>query len=185
MSKDKKRLICGGLAWTEDKDMKRLNELSKEGWMLSGFSYLSYELKKEEPKEYIYCMDSQKVENKEEYIELFKDGGWEYIFNYGDMYFYKALPGTKAIYSDKASLSEKYSYIATQMKNVILMLAALTLALIPISMIGETYIKVKLIKDILKWIIILSPACIIPLSVCYLTLKNKYKRIAGNLDSIK
>lgn len=187
MSKDKnkKRMICGGLAWTEDRDMKRLNELSKEGWMLSGFSYLSYELKKEEPKEYIYCMDSQKVENKEEYIQLFKDGGWEYILNYGDMYFYRALPGTKAIYSDKTSLAEKYSYIATQIRNIVIVLIAVVLALTPIAMIGETKIKIKLIKDIIEWAIIISAACAIPLSVCYLTLKRKYKMIAGNSHNIK
>lgn len=181
MSKDKRRMICAGLAWSEDRDMNKLNEFSKEGWMLSGFSYLSYELKKEEPKEYIYCMDSQKVENREEYIELFKDVGWECICNYEDIYFFKALPGTKGIYNDKRSLSEKYNYISIQMRNIVITLIAVVLALIPISMIGESKIKIKLIKDIIEWVIIISGAFIIPLSICYLRLKIKFKKLSVKL----
>ena len=181
MGKDKKRLICGGLAWSEDKDMKKLNELSKKGWMLSGFSYLSYELKKEEPREYIYCIDSQKVENREEYIDLFKDGGWEYVCNYGDIYFYRALPGTKEIYSDKASLSEKYSYIGNQMKNVIIVLVAIAMGLIPILMIGDSYIKLNFIKEILEFIIIISLAFSLSFTVCYLTIKYKVKKLSNKV----
>ena len=181
MGKDKKRLICGGLAWSEDRDMKKLNELSKEGWMLSGFSYLSYELKKEEPREYIYCIDSQKVENREEYIDLFKDGGWEYVCNYGDIYFYRALPGTKEIYSDKASLSEKYSYIGNQMKNVIIVLVAIAMGLIPILMIGDSYIKLNFIKEILEFIIIISLAFSLSFTVCYLTIKYKVKKLSNKV----
>ena len=178
MGKNKKRLICGGLAWSEDRDIKKLNKLSKEGWMLSGFSYLSYELKKEEPKEYIYCIDSQKVENRDEYIELFKDGGWEYVCNYGDIYFYRSLPGTKEIYSDKASLAEKYSYMGNQMKNLVIILIALATVLISIVMIGENYIKWNFIKSILEFGIIVSLAFILPFTVCYLTIKNKVKKLS-------
>ena len=51
MSRDKKIVMCGGFAFSEEKDMKKLSKLAKKGWILDSFKNLSYQLKKSKPQQ--------------------------------------------------------------------------------------------------------------------------------------
>lgn len=109
MAKNIKYIPSGGLLLSEEKDMKKLSKLAKEGWILDSFEKLSYKLKRSEVEDIEYCIDYNEVKDDwNEYISLFENSDWNYICSYEGWHFFKAPKGTQPIYSDKESLSLKY-----------------------------------------------------------------------------
>lgn len=107
--KNKKYVVCGGLAFTEQKDMEKLSKLASEGWIFTKFANLGYYLEKGEPEDIIYSTDVN--ENKEglaEYFEMFEKSGWKYVCSYDSIHFFKAMRGTKPIYTDRNTEVDKY-----------------------------------------------------------------------------
>ena len=77
---NKKYVMVGGLAFSEEKDMDKLKKYAKEGWMLEGIAFgLFYKFKKDEPKDIDYNLDYQS-EADEEYFSIFLDAGWMRVF---------------------------------------------------------------------------------------------------------
>lgn len=70
-----------------------LSEMHEKGWKLTKVSFLGlYHFEKCEPAKVSYRLDYNKegVENKAEYVQMFSDCGWEYMFDYvGYSYFRK------------------------------------------------------------------------------------------------
>lgn len=96
--------------WEAEKEQDYLREMHKSGWKLvkvEGFCVYLFE--KCEPEDVIYQLDYNKdgIENKEEYVKMFDDCGWEYMQDYmGYSYFRKAAAeaeGTEEIFSDNSS----------------------------------------------------------------------------------
>lgn len=93
------------------KEEKYLREQHKKGWEFVAVNFLClYHFKKCEPKDVIYQLDynPDSVTQKESYIQMFRDCGWEYLQNYvGYSYFRKAaseMNGTEEeIFCDDAS----------------------------------------------------------------------------------
>lgn len=93
------------------KEEQYLREQHKNGWAfveVNGFC--QYHFKRCEPKDMVYQLDynPDSTSQKEEYIQMFKDCGWEYLQNYvGYSYFRKAaseMDGTEEeIFCDDAS----------------------------------------------------------------------------------
>lgn len=109
MSKDRKIVMSRGLAFKEDKDMQKLSDLAKEGWILDSFKYLSYYLKKSEPQDLIYCYDfNNDKEDLQSYFQIFEDSGWELVCSYDSYHFFKAPSGTVPIYTDEYTRNLKY-----------------------------------------------------------------------------
>lgn len=118
MGKDRKFIFCGGLAFTEEMDMKKLSYLAKEGWILDSFKYSSYQLKKSEPEDVIYCVDHNDDKNDlDSYFEIFKDSDWEHICSSDSFHFFKAKTGTAPIYTDSDTLNLKYKRIYNASKK--------------------------------------------------------------------
>lgn len=99
--------------WDEDKEANWLREMSNNGWHLTKASFFKYTFKSGVPKDYVYqfdfSMDAHK--NKEEYFEIFKSGGFEFISNLGGWYYFRKEYNeneVNEIYTDKKSLKEKY-----------------------------------------------------------------------------
>ena len=71
-----------------------LREQHKSGWEFVNVNFIGlYHFKKCEPKDVIYQLDynPESVTQKEEYIQMFRDCGWEYLQNFfGYSYFRKA-----------------------------------------------------------------------------------------------
>ena len=86
-----------------------LREQHRNGLELTRFTGLScYHFKKCEPKDVVYRLDYCGAENgeKEEYIRMFRDYGWEYLFDrFGWSYFRKEASEDEdvEIFSDNAS----------------------------------------------------------------------------------
>ncbi len=70
-------------ALQEEYEAKWLAEMSLEGWHLIKYSPFRYTFEKGQPKEYVYKFDYQtQLKDKESYIQIFEDAGWEYILEY-------------------------------------------------------------------------------------------------------
>ena len=110
-----KYIPSGGLAFYEEKEMKKLSKYAKEGWMLEKFAGLGYMLRKGESKNIEYSLDYQK-EADEEYFAFFEAAGWSHVCSVGnEIHIFSAPTGTKPIYSDKPTTVEKYEREKKQM----------------------------------------------------------------------
>ena len=88
MEKKNRYILNMGLAFDEDRAMKKLSQRAKEGWILEEMSLFRYKLVKGQPKEIVYSMDYKElVENDNEYFELFQSSGWEHMCSYGALSF--------------------------------------------------------------------------------------------------
>ena len=121
MSKDKKTVMCGGFAFSEERDMKKLSKLAKKGWILHSFKNLSYQLKKSEPQDLIYCVDyKDKKEDLDTYFDIFEDSEWKHVCSYDCYHFFKAPTGTAPIYTDTETRDTKYKWIYKEINKTIL-----------------------------------------------------------------
>ena len=131
MAKNIKYVPSGGLVLSEEKDMKKLSKLAKEGWILESFEKLSYKLRKGKPEDVIYCVDyNEDKDDLEEYLSLFENSEWKYVCSSDGYYFFKAPKGTKPIYTDKETLNLKYEKQYKLMKKALIGTVTLILACI-------------------------------------------------------
>ncbi|MEK4760899.1 DUF2812 domain-containing protein [Viridibacillus sp. FSL E2-0187] len=109
-----KYMMSGGLAFSEQKDMQKLQKNAQKGWHLSSFATLGYNLEKKEPEDVQYSIDYRKLEKveEEEYFELFSTAGWTHVCSSYEMHIFKASPNIKPIYTDVESNIDKIERLA-------------------------------------------------------------------------
>ena len=156
----KKYVTSDGLAFSEEKDMKKLSELAKEGWILDKFAPFGYWLKKGEPKQIMYSVDDQ-LEADEDYFSYFEAAGWTHICSAGNqIHIFCAPEGTKPLYTDQGSLLERYKREKRQMGRYALPLFILTLVFHLISLqnwLPEIIGTVSMILGSLTLILLVFP----------------------------
>lgn len=94
-----------------DKEAEYLQQQRKAGWKLTAIKgFGMYHFEECEPEDVVYQLDYNKegLENKEEYIQMFCDCGWEYLMEYvGYSYFCKPksemADGEEEIFCDDQS----------------------------------------------------------------------------------
>ena len=98
-----KYITSGGLAFSENKDMEKLRRYSLKGWHVSDFKFMGYTLEKGVSSDYVYSVDyrSLKAEEEEEYFDFFSSAGWSHVASEADIHLFRAIPGTKPIYTDR------------------------------------------------------------------------------------
>jgi hypothetical protein len=102
MKKENKYIMNMGLAFDEDRAMKKLSRMAKEGWILKEMSLSRYKLVKGKPKEIVYSMDYKELSKDDnEYFEVFQSSGWEHMCSFGAYHFFSAPPETVPIYTEK------------------------------------------------------------------------------------
>jgi len=83
-----------------DKEQEYLREMHRHGWALAKVVFPGlYYFEECEPKDVIYQLDynTDAEKNKEEYTQLFRDCGWEYVLTFvGYHYFKKGVEDMKA-----------------------------------------------------------------------------------------
>lgn len=103
--------------WDDDKEEIWLREKANEGWHLSKVGLInSYEFQRKERQDLIYRIDYKDGYNLklDEYIQIFKDSGWEHIGEMsGRHYFRTPMRGEDEpeIYTDNESKITKYQSI--------------------------------------------------------------------------
>ena len=114
MTKSNVRKFKWFWAWQDEAEEAWMREMSNEGWHLSGIGFPTiYKFKSGEPKDYVYRLDyrSHWKMDKEDYLQLFRDSGWEYIEEMAGWHYFRKLarPGEELeIYTDAESKIGKY-----------------------------------------------------------------------------
>lgn len=109
MSKDKKTVIKWFSPFRYDKEQEYLAKMHAKGWKLKEIEgKIFYHFEKCEPEEVVYQMDYSYGDiDDEEYIQLFADCGWKYVYDRGCFtYFYKPvskMEGKEEIFCDLQS----------------------------------------------------------------------------------
>lgn len=176
---NKNRYIMNmGLAFDEERAMKKLSQRAKEGWILKEMSLLRYKLVKGQPKEIVYSMDYKKLgENTEEYFELFQSSGWEHMCSYGDFHFFSALPETVPLYTEKENYLSKYESSNSGYKKVAIISVAMLIVVTLIELLLGSKIEVTIVKNILVIIGIILVAIAVPSLMVSVAYYLKEKRI--------
>ncbi|WP_298843207.1 DUF2812 domain-containing protein [Clostridium sp.] len=107
MEKKNRYILNMGLAFDEDRVMRKLSQTAKEGWILEGMSLIKYKLVKGQARDIVYSMDYKDLgtEDNMEYFEIFQSSGWEHVCSYGPFHFFCASPEIFPIYTEMVSIS--------------------------------------------------------------------------------
>lgn len=176
-------VLSGGLAFTEEKDMRKLSQWAEKGWLLESFAFLGYTLRKAEPQSLQYSMDIQDLNkaDREDYYDMFRAGGWEPVCSSGDtIHIFKAKPGTKPIHSDNDTLYEKYRGGAKPLKSMYIVLALVAVASWIIQYTSKVLAWSAVISNIFIAICAMSAVLIVPVLMTYGAFLWRSRRIRQN-----
>ena len=106
--------------WQDNKEEAWLEQMSKQGMHLKRADlFAQYEFIQGQPQDYTYRLDFQdslKPKNKDAYIRLFTDSGWEHLCQMGGWQYFRKLVQTgesSEIYTDTESKIQKYNRFMT------------------------------------------------------------------------
>lgn len=149
------------------KEENYLREQHKNGWEFINVTFIGlYHFKKCEPQDVIYQLDynPESITQKDEYIQMFRDCGWEYLQNFfGYSYFRKPaseMDGAEEIFCDDASRLDMMKRVFKQRMTPLLCIFFLVI-------IPQIYIQSHVNHILMGFLyIIWSIPCII-YSVCH------------------
>ena len=110
MSKDKKHVFKCYSIFQYEKEQEYLSQMHAKGWNLTkvkmpGILYFE----KCEPEEVVYQLDYNQggTENKEEYVKMFEDCGWEHVLDFAEYCYFRKpvskMQGKEEIFCDDDS----------------------------------------------------------------------------------
>lgn len=110
MEKTTKKVIKYFSICDYEKEQDYLREMHRSGWKLVSVSgFCVYKFEKCIPEDVIYQLDynQEGLANKDEYVKMFTDCGWEYIQDYVDFSYFRKpaaqTDGAEEIFCDEAS----------------------------------------------------------------------------------
>ena len=127
--KDTRRVFRALWPWNDEKEERWLAAQARSGWHLRSIGFLGgYVLERGEAAEIAYRLDVHRGRSKdrEEYLGLFRDAGWEHVGSRGSWhYFRKAVVDGKVpeIYTDPESRIGKYQRVVALLAPMLLILA--------------------------------------------------------------
>ena len=178
MEKKNRYILNMGLAFDEDRIMKKLSRMAKEGWILEGMSLIRYKLIKGQPRDLVYSMDCKDLgTDADEYFELFQSSGWEYVCSYGPFHFFCASPETVPIYTEKENYLNKYKSSKEGCKKAANISILLLIILVLIEFLLGSKIEGKAIKNIMGIISIILVIIGVPSLMVSVAYSIKEKRV--------
>jgi hypothetical protein len=101
------------MPWQDQREERWLAEQARSGWQLRAVHLLGYTLERVQPAEVAYRLDflPRRGHDREEYLGLFQDAGWEYVGKRGFWQFFRkpVLDGVvPQIYTDPQSRIAMY-----------------------------------------------------------------------------
>lgn len=107
---EKKKVFKFFTVMDYEKEQEYLRRMHNEGWKLTKVTgFCMYHFEKCEPEDVVYQLDynQEGIEQKAEYVQMFRDCGWEYLQDYvGYSYFRKPareMKGEETIFCDDQS----------------------------------------------------------------------------------
>lgn len=123
-----KYVMNSGLAFSEKKDIIKLEKLAAEGWLLQEFAFAGffYKLVKGPSQQLAYTMDFQS-NPAADYYDIFSNAGWRHVTTWHkQVHVFSAPAGTAPIYSGNEIDEGKYTEITAKLgTGSVYMLAAL------------------------------------------------------------
>ncbi|MBK5345569.1 DUF2812 domain-containing protein [Bacillus sp. TH44] len=155
-----KYITSFGIAFSENKDFKKLRKYAAKGWIVKRFKRMGYELEKGNAEDVIFSLDIRELgENDlEEYVEMFELAGWEYVCSSYNMHLFKAKPGTKPIYTDAETKREKIKNV----RKPVISTVAISTALVIVSYIVSS-MSSGLLSTIFEIVFMFSIVITIPM----------------------
>jgi hypothetical protein len=107
------------LPWQDDKEEEWLEEMASMGWHLSRMKGVgTYEFDAGKPQSYVYRLDFPSLDKKDrnEYLTLFSDAGWEHIGELSGWQYFRKLQQegeSNEIFTDTSSKIAKYKRAMT------------------------------------------------------------------------
>ena len=144
--------------FTHEKEEKFLRDMHKSGWKFIKVTGLGrYHFEKCEPKDVIYQLDYNKdgLKNKDEYVKMFADCGWEYMQTYcGYTYFRKSankINSNEEIFCDNESKLQmiKRVYLGRMLPLLIIFLSIIIPTFIRLVFTEHDYIFASIYAVIL------------------------------------
>lgn len=178
MEKKNRYIMNMGLAFDEDRAMKKLSQRAKEGWILEEMSLFRYKLVKDQPKEIVYSMDYKKIsKNDNEYFELFHNSGWEHMCSYGAFHFFAAPHETVPIYTEKENYLSKYESSKDGYEKTAIISIVILIFVNLIELLLGSRIEGTIMKNIMLFIGIISVVIAVPSLMVSIAYYLKEKRI--------
>ncbi|MFC7322945.1 DUF2812 domain-containing protein [Halobacillus campisalis] len=113
-----KYIGSGGLAFDEEKDMERLSKYASEGWILEKFAFLGFKLRKGKSESVDFSV-AYESDPDEDYFAYFEAAGWKHVCSTGNyIHIFSAPKNTTPIYTDKASIFDKYEKEKRKMADI-------------------------------------------------------------------
>ncbi|MEW9109263.1 MAG: DUF2812 domain-containing protein [Cytobacillus gottheilii] len=141
-----------------EEEQQYFEEMSSKGFHFVKYKFPFYHFHQGEPGDYQYQIDFQNLDesNKESYLQLFKDDGWEFIVGYGGVYgtwFYfrkpKSADESLRIFTDTDSKVELYGKIRRNWAFYFIFLFLVTM--VPNFLLGDSFTSILLY---VMWLII-------------------------------
>ncbi|MDT8716771.1 DUF2812 domain-containing protein [Clostridium sp. 19966] len=144
MDANLKRVFKFFWAWDMEKEEDWLNEMSKKGYKLEKARLAVFTFRKAEKDDYIYKLSYKRVRGakRQEYNQLFKDFGWEYVTycNCWNYFRKKASDSNEEIYTDNESRAEIF-------KTLLIFIVLMTIVCVPMSVINLGYITYDVLEN--------------------------------------
>ena len=168
------------VAWQEDKEKKFLEEMALQGYILTKARFGKYVFEKQEAKKLIYEFDYNSFKTPEEeaeYIQIFKDAGWDLRCKNTGWYYFCTEDKAKqdlSIFSNNKSRKEKYKKLLT-----LLLLTGFPLYSYIIILRRSVYKPLKVYVALMDWMIY-------PVAVLHLVaLFYVYKKYSSTDNDLK
>ena len=112
-NKDKKTMFKIFLPWQDEQEEKWLVEMSVNGWRLKSTSPYLYTFNQTEPERIVYRLDYKQTLDKDyqEYLNIFKDAGWELAAVMSNWHYFRIQPQNQAvpeIFNSDRAKAQKY-----------------------------------------------------------------------------
>jgi len=130
------------MAWNDEKEERWLSEQARSGWHLKEVRGFGYTLERAAPAEVAYRLDFHRGprEDRQEYLTLFRDAGWEALGSRGHWYYFRrAVVDGKVpeIYTDPESRIAKYRQVMALMGVMLVVLGVVIAPKAPFQTVQE------------------------------------------------
>jgi hypothetical protein len=100
-------------AWNSDREELWLGRMARKGWRLVAPRAIFYRFERAEPAEVVFRLDwrNPKKAERDEYLSLFRDAGWEHAGEIGGWHYFRTPAGDgppPEIHTDRESRMEMY-----------------------------------------------------------------------------
>ena len=92
-NQETKRMVRLYGAWAWEKEEAWLDRMAQKGWLMTGIKFFTYTFRRVQPgTNWIYQLDYNGLsgEELEEYKQIFRDAGWNYVDNFGSWHYFCA-----------------------------------------------------------------------------------------------